>query len=979
MFKRIINNNEYVRLCLCFFALVILLVAVKNVNAQSENQLALHYSHSITMEEGIASNNVNAFCKDKTGAIWIATDNGITRADGHNYKNYTTADGLPDLDIVFIVPEKDGTIWVSTISNELVYYSQQLDRFVKPDWANAALIAAKQRGDLLRIHALPSGGISIRFSLKNLLIKNKQIVKEVVTYSPKYKMVLDYKTKDRWTSLYTKEIYMDSLLLKRQFGKKMDSVILKIPGFFLNCIADEKHTIIYSDNFIYMLESGDALDKITELKLDFKPMNLSLGKNYISIVGTDKKVRLFNRHSKNLLYTTSVINIAKSSFADKDGVLYVGTVNNGIEVYKSNDILKSPLPLGIKSQQITSIQKIDNVLFLGNNANQIIVPSKKKIFSPSVSGNGNETIKAIFNTPKGLFVCSDGTTNINGNLFTYKENKKYCPNAKAILQWDDSSFIIGTHYELFKTNIFTRQVEMCTTSGRVSSLLRLNKNLLLLGTAQGLKIYNFTTHQISDISYNKLELEKGISALAGSNADSLIWIGTKYNGIFLLYRDSIIANIKTNDGLLSNEVLCLQMGQLPELLVGTKSGLSKIKYEFSNHNLKYSIENILFNSQNQNLAVYSLLQTTDSLHIGTNGGLFTFPINYKQPKVELEPILLHLKINGKDVPIKNEYSLSSKETNMELLFSCTDFEHQFKNYLYQIDNEDWVQLNQPLLNIRLREGSHIFTIKAIDINGVESKKQLKIKFEIAFPFYKSILFWIAITLIITSIIFYFWNKIKQRQLQANLMQQKLLHAQREKITADLHDDMGSALSALQLNTAIANMQMDKDPAKAKRILIQVEEQSKQVAEKLSDLIWSMKPGENEFLNFSTRIKNFANELLGASEINYSVNIAPTLDASLTEVTTRKNLLFFLKEAINNAAKYSKANNINIEVIQLENRVIATIADDGMGFEPNSKGNGLRTMEQRINELGGDLKIESIINKGTSITASVPLLNIKEKI
>ena len=81
-----------------------------------------------------------------------------------------------------------------------------------------------------------------------------------------------------------------------------------------------------------------------------------------------------------------------------------------------------------------------------------------------------------------------------------------------------------------------------------------------------------------------------------------------------------------------------------------------------------------------------------------------------------------------------------------------------------------------------------------------------------------------------------------------------------------------------------------------------------------------------------------------------------------------NLFRVVQESINNAIKYSGGNEINVKLKKEENTLIISIEDNGIGFEKDkiTFGNGLENMKKRIKEVGGELEINSILEKGTYI-------------
>jgi signal transduction histidine kinase len=198
---------------------------------------------------------------------------------------------------------------------------------------------------------------------------------------------------------------------------------------------------------------------------------------------------------------------------------------------------------------------------------------------------------------------------------------------------------------------------------------------------------------------------------------------------------------------------------------------------------------------------------------------------------------------------------------------------------------------------------------------------------------------------------------------------------KQKISQDLHDDIGASLSSLQIYGTIAEKTFKEDPAKAMEMLGKISAQSKTLMDNMSDIVWSMKTNDSITASLEARIKNYSVELLEDSNIDFSFHIAPAAEMALQNATARKNVLLIIKEALNNMAKYSKASRANLFIDVAGKQLDLKINDNGIGFNMSQKisaGNGLQNMRNRAMELGGELMIESGSGTGTSLTARLPL-------
>src|SRR5688572_8705205 len=83
--------------------------------------------------DGLPSNSIYRVVVDNQGFLWIATDNGLAKFDGKNFKPYTTAQGLPDNEITDIFIDSSQRIWVTPFRRTTAWYNPVKDRFENED------------------------------------------------------------------------------------------------------------------------------------------------------------------------------------------------------------------------------------------------------------------------------------------------------------------------------------------------------------------------------------------------------------------------------------------------------------------------------------------------------------------------------------------------------------------------------------------------------------------------------------------------------------------------------------------------------------------------------------------------------------------------------------------------------------------------------------------------------------------------------
>jgi two-component system, NarL family, sensor histidine kinase UhpB len=89
---------------------------------------------------------------------------------------------------------------------------------------------------------------------------------------------------------------------------------------------------------------------------------------------------------------------------------------------------------------------------------------------------------------------------------------------------------------------------------------------------------------------------------------------------------------------------------------------------------------------------------------------------------------------------------------------------------------------------------------------------------------------------------------------------------------------------------------------------------------------------------------------------------------------RKNIFLIYKEAVNNAAKYSEAERVEITLQQQDHSLLIRISDNGRGFDEQKEkpGNGLRNMRERATEINGQLIVTSAPGGGTTVELNLPI-------
>ena len=183
-----------------------------------------------------------------------------------------------------------------------------------------------------------------------------------------------------------------------------------------------------------------------------------------------------------------------------------------------------------------------------------------------------------------------------------------------------------------------------------------------------------------------------------------------------------------------------------------------------------------------------------------------------------------------------------------------------------------------------------------------------------------------------------------------------------RISEELHDDIGSKLSNLNQFIAQENSFSNTTRKKIENIISDV----RSISHKLS-------PNKESFFSFKEQIENVADEALLSTSIKYELHISD--DYSFLKDTQKLNIYRIVQECLHNIVKHSKASFVEVQLTKIEDELMLTIEDNGIGFstDTSKKGLGLVNIHSRVDYLKGKLEISSIPNKGTFILVLIPLV------
>lgn len=219
----------------------------------------------------------------------------------------------------------------------------------------------------------------------------------------------------------------------------------------------------------------------------------------------------------------------------------------------------------------------------------------------------------------------------------------------------------------------------------------------------------------------------------------------------------------------------------------------------------------------------------------------------------------------------------------------------------------------------------------------------------------------------------FWSNRKLKLQLERLERAHALEKERARIARDLHDDLGSSLTGI--NLAVQRLHEHHTPELAKDIEV-LDRRVRRFTLELDRVVWSVGPQNASLDRLAEFIEQFVHNLFSGSGIECHVFGSAAIPAIPLTPDLQHHVLAVTKEALSNVLKHSRATAATLTQAFQAGEFTLTIRDNGVGFEPEAQGhsrrNGLKNIRTRGAEIGGIVEIRSTPGSGTELVLRVHL-------
>lgn len=971
----------------------------------------VYYFKKYSTSEGLVQGTVKAIYQDSKGRMWFGTAEGVSIYDGNEFINYGIAEGFSKPVITSFYEISPGLMLVGTLGDGVViFYDPPYSRAIlkakitEKKYISGLYISQIVRDEKKNIWFVTDDGISTWNMNGNKIASVEKLNSFGNVGNPSLFQIEFYDEENFYAAT--------NIGLLKKNGSDYEFVKYKnqsidVPVFKL--FKDSRNVIWFStfQNLFYIKnnvlydakEIHPSLEKAIYCFEEDVNHSLYLGTigGIIQINGTD--VNLINKD--NGLENKDIISL----HSDTDNNLWIGSLS-GLSKLSGSDF--KFVNHGSFKGHFTNIIRDEKNLFVTSSEGLFEIENYTLKKSDLDKGISTNIINHIYKGRNGTYWFSTdaGVFSKNQNSVKHFSEKNGLPHNFIYQITEDKNGVcwIATQRGLayirdHKIYSFDRNIEpgfvysdnlshQILLTQSIRRLLVDDENSLWVGSWSGglfriknKSVYRFTESDgLLDLSIRGIQIDE----------EKNIWISTRYGGAFK-YNGSGFTNYSTRNGLRSNWVSSVLTDSEKNLWFSTANGLTKytggkvVNYGSSDGIISAELlssvkfENKFWFVSNSQIFSYD---NEGNVNLNDHPNVFFKEIKLIDGNLPLSSDSMENEENNINTILSKENQLypdlvlDYDQNSLVFEFTGIDFRDESRvtyDYILEGFDKNWTSDTRKnyLTYTHLPPGKYSFKVFAINKEGLKSVSPAVFNFEILTPFWQrwwffalSILFFVLAISLANYLVYQY--KIRQA-----LKLEKL----RTKISTDLHDEIGTSLSSIAIFAGL--IKRDYGSIKKSDLLERIENTSRDLIDKMSDIVWTINPGNDKFEDALLKLKDYTIKILESRSIDVNFNIETANQEFPLPMDVRRNLLMVFKEIVTNAAKYSKASVVKITLRfddKPEKKILLSIEDNGIGFdlEKHSRGFGINNIKRRAEEINARLEINTSPGKGTGFIIEIPI-------
>jgi signal transduction histidine kinase len=209
--------------------------------------------------------------------------------------------------------------------------------------------------------------------------------------------------------------------------------------------------------------------------------------------------------------------------------------------------------------------------------------------------------------------------------------------------------------------------------------------------------------------------------------------------------------------------------------------------------------------------------------------------------------------------------------------------------------------------------------------------------------------------VISYLVVYIRNTQK-KQKQA-IEQQLAVQAERQRISGDMHDDIGTGLSTMLIYVNLLKSKLNGSTSYPD--IERVATLGNELVAQMKEIVWSLNPGNDSLESLLIFVRLYFAQLFEPLPYQTGITFPQAIPYVALKGAIRRNIYLSIKEALNNVIKHSGANRVELIVELRLEKLIISVRDNGRGFPGNPDGNffsnGLKNIQRRMDQVNGQLQ------------------------
>jgi signal transduction histidine kinase/ligand-binding sensor domain-containing protein len=680
-----------------------------------------------------------------------------------------------------------------------------------------------------------------------------------------------------------------------------------------------------------------------------------------------------------------------SVFEDREGDIWVGTPSAGVSRLHARRFHLRQTKDGLLDDDTFSVcADNEGRLWVAGRNNMLVRATdatNRRFTVPSGWPDGLRGIMTVHSDPTGGVWVGTGNGLLHMSEGTFRRESLLNPVTALLV---DRNEILWA--AIIKGPLVRRQagqdVRMPETGGliRVISLAEDAAGRIWAGTEDGL-VFQKSGEPFVPVPLPGAQPGDGIRFIVPDGPDT-VWIGALRGGLYR-WRDGRISRLPGGAGLPIDDLRSLMITAEGDFWLGTASGLLRVARDeiepvmdgrqASLHCTAYGRDDGLPSTE-FSLGFRGATTRTPDGHLWfatARGALEILPKEKPSPAIAALPMLIEeVRVGGTAMGLNGDVGLliPPRSGPLEIRYTLAQLSGserlRFRYRLSGLGSGAWVDTDRQrtALFTYLPPGDYRFEVAAAGADGTWLPTTASLALTVRATWWETSWFRSVVGLLgalALAALVKFAVKRRMRARMRKLEQENALERERTRLARDLHDQVGASLTHIALQVEAAT-----SPDSRARLADSV----RQTVDDLDGVVWATNPINDTLDSLLQYLVRFSWDFLKPADVRLRIDFPDEVPSRILPPEFRYHVLLVVREALNNAVKYSAASEIHLGASFSSAALTITVADNGRGFDPvtcGAGGNGLSNMRQRAATLSGECRIDSRPGAGARVTLIVP--------